>query len=59
MILSLVLMVAVTVLATYWARQLAFRRGRHIGGWAFATALFPPLVLILWLLPGRAILSKA
>lgn len=54
MIYSLILLLIVTIIATYWARQLAQHRKRHVSGWSFATAMLPPLVLILWLLPTKA-----
>jgi len=53
LILSLVLLLAITIIATYWARYLAKQRGRHIGAWALATAALPPVVLLLWALPPR------
>ena len=51
---GLIVLLVVTFIATYWARHLAQHRKRHVGGWSFATAMLPPLVLILWALPARA-----
>ena len=59
MVLSLIILLVVTILAVMWARKLAARRGRHVSGWALATALFPPVVLILWALPALSVASKA
>jgi amino acid transporter len=59
MVLSLIILLVVTILAVMWARKLAAKRGRHVNGWALATALFPPVVLILWALPRRSVVSKA
>lgn len=53
MIYSLILLLIVTIIATYWARQLAQHRRRHVSGWSLATAMLPPLVLILWALPAK------
>ena len=50
---TLVAFLVITVIATYWARHLAAHRRRNIGVWAFATAMLPPLVLILWALPQK------
>jgi membrane-associated protease RseP (regulator of RpoE activity) len=50
---ALVVLLLITVIATYWARHLAAHRRRNIGVWAFATAMLPPLVLILWALPEK------
>lgn len=55
MIISLLLMFAITVIATWWARDLAEKRGRAVGAWGFATAIFPPIALILWALPARSV----
>jgi|GEM_PF-4593694 len=54
MIASLLVLLVITFIATWWARHLAAERGRHVGGWALATALLPPIVLILWVLPTRS-----
>ncbi|MGI9418130.1 MAG: hypothetical protein ACR2RA_09885 [Geminicoccaceae bacterium] len=53
MIAGLLLLLAVTFAATYWARLLARDRNRYVAGWMFATAMFAPIVLILWTLPRR------
>jgi hypothetical protein len=55
MVWSALVLLIVTVVATGWSRRLAAARGRHTAGWALATALFPPVVLILWTLPARAL----
>ncbi len=55
MIISLVLLLIVTVLATFWSRHLANRRNRNAGAWTFVTALLPPMVLILWALPPKTV----
>ncbi|MGI9484636.1 MAG: hypothetical protein ACR2RF_01890 [Geminicoccaceae bacterium] len=54
MIYCLIVLLVITFVATYWANRLAYQRKRHVGGWSFATAMLPPLVLILWALPARA-----
>ncbi len=54
MIISLLMVLLVTLIATWWSRHLAMERGRRAGAWALATAIFPPVVLILWALPRRA-----
>ena len=59
MIVSLLLLLVVTVAATWWARQLAVARGRRAGAWALATALFPPVVLILWALPAKVVVAPS
>ena len=53
MVVALVAVLIVTFIATYWARSLAYDKGRHVGGWMFATVMFPPVVLILWMLSPR------
>ncbi|MEM7042381.1 MAG: hypothetical protein AAF543_06180 [Pseudomonadota bacterium] len=53
MIASLLLVLLITFLATWWARQLAMHRHRHVKGWMWATVMFPPAVLVLWVLPAR------
>lgn len=58
MALSLIILLAITILATCWARRLAIQRDRHVGGWAMATATLPPVVLILWALPINRRSSK-
>lgn len=50
---GLLALLIVTILATVWAKNLAYRRHRHVSGWTISTALFPPLVLILWALPPK------
>ena len=53
-IYSLLALLIVTIIATYWARYLAQQRKRHVKGWMFASAMLPPVVFILWALPARA-----
>ncbi|MEZ5931245.1 MAG: hypothetical protein R3F54_04740 [Alphaproteobacteria bacterium] len=53
MIWSLLLLLVVTVAATWWSRRLAAARGRSVAAWSLATALFPPIVLMLRALPAR------
>lgn len=53
MIYGLVALLVITVLATYWANRLAYQRKRHVGAWSFATAMLPPLALVLWALPAK------
>jgi hypothetical protein len=58
-ILSLLVTLAITALASLWARRLARQRGRHVRRWIWAAAAIPPLVLILWVLPPCAPASRA
>lgn len=51
---ALIILLVVTILAMIWARRLAIRRGRHVTAWTLATALLPPVVLVLWALPSKA-----
>ena len=53
MIYSLLALLTVTIIATYWARDLAQLRQRHVKGWMIATAMLPPVVFVLWALPKR------
>ena len=53
MLWTLLLLLAVTATATWLSRMLASKRNRHAGLWAFATAMLPPVVLILWALPSK------
>jgi hypothetical protein len=50
----LAIALAITLIAMFWARRLADRRNRHVGGWTLATAILPPVVLVLWALPARS-----
>jgi len=59
MILSLLVLLAITVAATWWSRLLAAERGRAVGAWALTTALLPPVVLLLWLLPAKSLKAAA
>ena len=45
--------IAITLALVVLARWLAARRGRDPFAWGLATALFPPAVLLLALLPRR------
>ena len=56
--LTLLLLLILTIAATWWARRLAIGRGRSVGAWAFATAMLPPVVLILWALPARPLSAE-
>jgi hypothetical protein len=58
-IYSLLALLIVTIIATYWARHLAQLRKRHVKGWMFATAMLPPAVLVLWALPKRGPSAQA
>jgi hypothetical protein len=55
MTLTLPALLILTFVATWWSRRLAVARGRSASAWALATALLPPVVLLLWALPARTI----
>jgi len=59
MIYTTIALLIVTILATYWARDLALHRRRHVGAWALATAMLPPVVLILWALPPKSVAATS
>ena len=48
---GLAILLAVTLVLVLLARRLAWRRGRDPFAWGLATALFPPAILLLALLP--------
>jgi len=48
-----ILYLAVTFAAVLISSQLAPSKNRNIAGWMWACAVFPPLVLVLALLPKR------
>jgi hypothetical protein len=51
--------VVVTAVAVFLANYLARSKRRAATGWMWAAALFPPAVVLLALLPGRAVRSGA
>lgn len=53
MTFGLLALLAATIAATWWAKHLARHRQRRVAAWAFATAMLPPLVLVLWALPAK------
>jgi len=50
-VLPLIAFLLITVLRVLAARSLALRKHRHTFGWMLATALFPPVILMLLALP--------
>lgn len=46
-----ILLIAITLALVLLARRFAGRRGRDPFAWGLATALFPPALLLLVLLP--------
>ena len=49
---GLIVLLAITLVLVLVARRLALRRGRDPFAWGLATALFPPVLLLLLLLPS-------
>jgi len=49
--MGLTIFLLITLLCVLIARSLALRKQRNTFGWMLATALFPPVLLILLALP--------
>jgi hypothetical protein len=48
------ILLAMTALAVFLARQIAVTKNRSTTGWMWAAAIFPPTAMLLALLPRRA-----